>query len=178
MTYINRFDKRGCYKMDEEATASFLSLASEKGWSYLKATKKEDCEEHFDWKITKNGKEYKVDLKALKRVNSSDTSMTDQLILVELQAVKSFIEDTRPGWIYGKADYICFETNDGFVFVPREKLLSYVETCMPIDQTPRKSNQNKQAHIIYTRKDRNDKFVYLYKHEILPLAEAIWRKYV
>jgi len=98
--------------------------------------------------------------------------------LVELQAVKSFIEDTRPGWIYGKADYICFEINDGFVFVSREKLLSYVETHIPIDQEPRRSNQNKQVHVIYTRKDRNDKFVYLYKHEILPLAEAIWRKHV
>jgi len=164
--------------MDEEATASFLNIAATKGWSCVKSTKKEDCNDHYDWKIIKNNTEYKIDLKALKRINSSDNTMTDQLMLIEIQAVKNISNKTRPGWLYGKADYICFEIINGFIFVEKNKLQQYIEQHIDLSKDPIESNQNKKAHIIYTRKNRNDKFIYLYKHEILLLTEAIWRKNV
>lgn len=178
MILRHRLDNRGCKEMDEEATAFFLSIAQEKGWQTVKARGKQDYEEHWDWQITKATKSYKVDLKSLKRVNSKDNNSTDELILIELQAVKTSSNAARKGWLYGLADYICFELTDSFIFVPRNKLQDYVESHIDITAATIPSNQNKVAHKIYTRRDREDKFVYFYKHEILPLTEAIWRKYV
>lgn len=178
MTQRHRLDNRGCKEMDEEATASFLSIAQQKGWQTLKARGKQDWEEHWDWQITKETKSYKVDLKSLKRINSKDNNSTDELILVEIQAVKTPTNLLRKGWLYGIADYICFEMTGGFMFVPRDKLQNYVETHVDINGQAAVSNQNKVAHKLYTRRDREDRFVYFYKHEILPLTIAVWRKYV
>lgn len=164
--------------MDEEANSLFISLSKEKGWESIAAKGKQDYEEHWDWKISKENISYKIDLKSLKRVNSNDTHSSDQLMLIELQAVKTPSKPERKGWLYGQADCICFETNEGFVFIPRSKLVEYVESHIDINAAPAISNQNKIVHKIYTRRDRNDKFVYFYKTELLPLAIAIWRKHV
>jgi len=164
--------------MDQEATASFLAIAHGKGWETIKSVGKEDWNEHWDWYLSKQCIGYHVDLKAMKRINSSDPDPDESLILIELQAVKTPTHPIRKGWLYGLAEYICFEMKDKFIFVQRHTLQNYVENNIKIDTEPVVSTQNKQAHIIYTRQGRNDKFVYFYNSELLKLTDTIWRKYV
>lgn len=91
------------------------------GGSCEKSSSKEDIEDHIDfwWDSPKKGR-IPMDAKGIKKNSRSDKSFDDSIHWLELQNVNG-----KPGWLYGKAEYIAFRTNTRIIFVKREKLLSF-----------------------------------------------------
>lgn len=114
---VREFFKIGL--MDE----AFIMEAVSKtlGGSCEKSSSKEDIEDHIDfwWDSPKKGR-IPMDAKGIKKNNRSDKSSDDRIHWLELQNVYG-----KPGWLYGKAEYIAFMTQMKIIFVKREKLLSF-----------------------------------------------------
>lgn len=167
----NKFDNRGCMEMDDLTTSIFIFEAGKRGWSVTRANKRQDIDEHWDWLISKDGKEFKVDIKSLKRVDSNKEP-DDSMICLEYTNVNG-----DPGWLRGKADFICFMIKEGLLFVKREDLLAYSKKIVNWDDNPEPSTRNKKPHIIYQRSqwNRKDKIVYIMKKELLSISNTLWR---
>ena len=86
-----------------------------------KSTDKEDIEDHIDfwWDSPKKGR-IGIDAKGIKKNKRTDDSYDDSIHWLELQNVRG-----KPGWLYGKAEYIAFRTKTKIIFVKRDKLLSF-----------------------------------------------------
>ena len=100
--------------------AIFLELAKDKGYKISKPNFKE----------RKNN----IDLKLEGQINGKPTTIT---VDIKKQGRKKsnpwvFIEfkDSKGnrGWLYGAAQFVVFETNKSFIFVPRKKLIQYLDS--------------------------------------------------
>ncbi len=91
-----------------------------------KSKDKEDIEDHIDfwWDSPKKGK-IGIDVKGIKKGKRTDTNYDDSIHWLELKNVHG-----KPGWLYGKAEYIAFRTKSRIIFVKREKLLSFAKNCI------------------------------------------------
>lgn len=167
----HRFDNRGCKEMDDFATKLFLSEVKRRGWNPLKATRKQDMQEHWDWKLSKDDKTILVDIKGLKRIDSTKEP-DDRLICIEYTNVAGDI-----GWLRGQSDYIAFLLKEGFAFVSTKKLLEYSLTVINWNGPVLPSPQGKIKHTVYQRSQwgRLDLVAYLTKQEILSLTKTFWR---
>jgi hypothetical protein len=172
MSYINKFDNRGCHIIDKIASDLFMDMCLKKGVLYNKASRDEDMFEHWDYRIEAKDIDWKIDLKGMKRINSKDTVVDDSLLLIELNNVNGDM-----GWVYGKADYIVFLIRGAFLFVKREKIVEYLEKNIDLDQEVCESTDDKKPYIMYQRKqtNRKDRFIYLPKREIVKLADKCWK---
>lgn len=170
LQHRNRLDNRGCKEMDEVATELFLREVKDRGWTSLRATRKQDTQEHWDWKITKGDRTFLVDIKGRKRIDSTGEP-DDRLICIEYTNV-----DGNIGWLRGKSDYIAFSIREGFAFVPTPKLLEYSKTVINWNGPVIPSPQGKVKHTVYQRSQwgRSDLVAYLTKQEILKLATTVW----
>jgi hypothetical protein len=61
----------------------------------------------------------------MKKFRRSDPETTDRLHYIEIRNVQG-----KVGWLYGKADYIAFETRSWWVVVDRAKLAEFVESAI------------------------------------------------
>lgn len=71
-----------------------------RGWSYMPSSIEENIYKHFDAKVRNNGREYKIEIKAVK-TNKNPQYSSQQLLLFEWQGITG-----HPGWLHGEADYI------------------------------------------------------------------------
>lgn len=72
----------------------------ERGWLYRPSSIEENIYKHFDAKVTNSGKEYKVEIKAVK-TNKNLQYSSQQLLLLEWQGITG-----HAGWLRGEADFI------------------------------------------------------------------------
>lgn len=114
---VAEFYRRGL--VDE--TFIMEAVSKTLGGSCEKSSSKEDIEDHIDfwWDSPKKGR-IPMDAKGIKKNSRTDKSFDDSIHWLELQNVNG-----KPGWLYGKAEYIAFRTNTRIIFVKREKLLSF-----------------------------------------------------
>ena len=114
---VAEFYRRGL--IDE--TFIMEAVSKTLGGSCEKSSSKEDIEDHIDfwWDSPKKGR-IPMDAKGIKKNSRSDKSFDGSIHWLELQNVNG-----KPGWLYGKAEYIAFRTNTRIIFVKREKLLSF-----------------------------------------------------
>lgn len=105
-----------CNEMDSDSCARFTNEAKARGFHVRKASQVEDMG-HVDYFLTKDGKTYPVDLKSQKR------GVDEGLFLIELLNVRGDL-----GWLFGKAEFIVFDTPQGFQFVNRSALYLKVRT--------------------------------------------------
>ena len=104
-------DFKSGWKVEVVFTKLMMKLGYKKP---IVATKDQDIFEHWDRKfIGKNGKEIFIDIKSIK-FNDENYN------LIEFRNNRG-----NDGWIFGKADYIAFETNNSFLVVDRIKLKEY-----------------------------------------------------
>ena len=80
------------------------------------STKDQDINEHWDIANTVT-----YDVKAMKKINRSDNHPNENIHWVEIKNVHG-----NNGWLYGKADYIVFETEDYWITVPTPALQSLI----------------------------------------------------
>jgi penicillin-binding protein-related factor A (putative recombinase) len=112
------------------------------------ANKQQDMFEHWDLQGTFKGKLLKFDVKGMKKKNRFDNKFQDDIAWIEGTNVWG-----KPGWIKGKADYICFERNDYWLVVNREELYNFVVEKVKENG----AQQGKGIYKVYQREGRQDK---------------------
>ena len=114
--------------------------------------------EHWDVQgRRRNGQLYKYDVKALKKLNRSDSDYRDDVTWVEGTNVRG-----DKGWLKGEADYIAFERKSEWLLIPRHILYDWV-----LDQIAKINTVGKGLYQIYTRDNRLDKIT-LIRYEDIP----------
>ena len=118
---------------------------------FVMATQDQDMFEHWDVEgiLPDLGDDrLKFDVKALKKVNRNDESLSDEITWVEGTNVRG-----NPGWIKGRADYIVFERENAWTVINRAELLRWTA-----EKIRRKGNKTgKGLYEVYTRPNRQDK---------------------
>ncbi len=166
----NRHKYKDSIKMGQAAELDFIKVAKTKGFTVVHSSIKEDMIGHWDFEISKtvgtNIKKRKIDVKAMKKVNRSDTQPTDKYYLIELNNVGGGL-----GWLYGAADGFAFQTNTSFLIVPKKELQSKVESLIDINGKSTPTHGNKIPYTIYDRikYGNKDRFVYISKDDILDI---------
>jgi len=135
----NKYDPTGeNLKRGKKAENAFKEILKKHGFNPIPSTEQEDINEHWDFKIKKKGKEYKIDVKSMKKIGRKDEEVQDRWHWIELHGVRK----NDKGWLYGgKADFIAFETKESFLIVRR---LNFANICLGGANVPEKmENSNK-----------------------------------
>jgi hypothetical protein len=119
-----KFYRNVYFNNDKRAENEFSSFMQSRGNIVTESNSYQDRIEHWDFKILneKTDKEFKVDVKGLKKISRSDSSYQEEYHFVELQN-----ENGGLGWLYGKCDYFAFELVNFWVFVSKDSLISFIE---------------------------------------------------
>jgi len=104
----------------------FIDLVKKPGHTIIYPTTEQDINEHWDVQIN----DVKFDIKGLKKVNRVDEEYDETIHWVELENVHG-----KPGWLYGLADYISFETIKSWLIVKRTKLVELIDSKLQIGIT-------------------------------------------
>jgi len=138
--------------MTNKTEIKFASLFK----NFKEATKKENIYDHID--LTVDG--MTVDVKGMKKLNRDDADVNPDIHWIEFQNVRG-----DKGWVYGKADYIAFETPDGFIMIDRISLLEWCREMI----TDRKIKDKKELYKLYSRKGRKDVISLVRTEDLLKL---------
>lgn len=168
--YKNKYDHDGnCLKSGNIAVVRFKRIAKKRGLIYKDASFDDDVNKHIDGWIDNDS----YDIKAAKKRNRGDKEKDYDSVWIELHGVRW----NDRGWLYdGKATFIAFEFNGGFIIFNRENLIVYIDK---IQKAIRKkdgvhdSNKNKQLNRIYTRKDRPDEIICINLQDLKNNVESV-----
>lgn len=146
----NKFDSSGAaLEMGQNAENCFSSCAQKNGFQVAKASFNDEMN-HIDFHLkSEKGLEISVDVKSRKKINRSDSSVNDDLIWIEFKNVQG-----RNGWLYGKADFICFERESDFIMVNRQSLAKLSEKL--VDTSMINVHSDMPLYTGYQRKNRKD----------------------
>jgi hypothetical protein len=156
-----------CFNGGKEVEKKFIStIEKEKYWENVReANIEEDTGLHFDLIVKAkyhdgHTKDFKVDVKSMKKFNRQDEQIQDEWIWVEFKNVYG-----KSGWLYGEADLIAFEVKEGFLLVKRDDLLALAEKV--VDRKTKVIYSNLAKYKVYTRKGRLDEISMIEKKVIL-----------
>ena len=147
-----------------DAENRFSALFQEQGWNVEPTPPHIDIHAHIDLIMTQRKT---VDVKSVKRVDWGGLS-DDLFTWVEIKNVRG-----NKGWLYGKADYIVFETNDYWLMVERVKLKEFIE--MRVERV-RVSDKKDALYKLYQRKNRQDLVTLVQTMDMMYLASSIISK--
>lgn len=165
----NRFDKKDSLELGEKAEGLFILIAVKHGWKISASTREQNIEEHWDYLIEKDDQEFKVEVKAEKRIQRKDDDSQAHFTWVELRNVRG-----KVGWLFGKADLIAFEKEKTFFFVKRLDLLALVN--QKVNLVAKVKSAKDALYKIYTREGRKDKLTLLPTSDIDPIKFMEWKK--
>lgn len=131
-------DETGALIRGLQAEASFQKLL---GSSATKSSPFADRMDHYDFNV-------KFDVK---KIRSVDEWGEANYVWIELMNIKG-----NEGWVYGKSDYIAFETLKFWVIVETDKLRSFIEEVVT---DPELLIEEKKPYRLYRRRGRLDKLV-------------------
>ncbi len=164
----NRFDKKDSLEIGEHAEHVFILLAVKLGWKISASSKDENIDEHWDYLIENDGQEFKVEVKAEKRIHRHDDNAQAHYTWVEIQNVRG-----KVGWLFGKADLIAFGKESTFIFVKRLDLLALVNK--KVDLVAKVRDPKDALYKIYRREGRKDKLTLLPISDIEEIKFMEWR---
>lgn len=120
----------------------FVDLVGKPEHKIIYPTTEQDINEHWDVQID----DVRFDIKGMKKISRSDANVNPDIHWVEIENVHG-----KPGWLYGMADYISFETDDCWLIVKRDNLINMVESklMMVITDEP-------EVYKMYRRRGRYD----------------------
>lgn len=126
------------------------------------ANKEEDIHEHWDVNLS-----LRFDVKAIKKVNRFDDKPNENIHWVEIKNVNG-----DKGWLYGKAEYFAFETEDYWIIVEKDKLQEFVaEKCKDKERSTTPA-----LYKIYKREGRKDMITLVKTLDLIYIAEKIIKK--
>ena len=139
----------------------------------LPVSHNEQRQEHIDIRLVVHINKFKTkqdiitfEVKAAKRINRHDNTFDYDNITLELLGITGHI-----GWIFSKADYICFQIkNKWWLFVPPAGLVKFILSDLSISKADVCGDRNKLLNKLtivnkscnaingkmYSRKDRSD----------------------
>lgn len=137
------------------------------GGTIKHSSTQDDIYNHIDLIWTINNKDVYFDVKGLKKTNRSDTNVDDSIHWIEIQNVYG-----KLGWLYGKSDYIVFETLNNWLIVKRIDLITLID-----NKVLNKSISNtKELYTFYQRYRRNDIIVKVLTSDLRNIAKKIIQK--
>ena len=168
----NKFDKTGeNLERGLRAQDKFEKILKREGFSVKHATSEEDMNEHWDLKALKEGKEFRIEVKAMKKISRQDKEPQDKWHWIELHGVRKNDE----GWLYGgKADFIAFETKSSFLLVKRKDLVDLVDKT--VNKNEFVDSPYKAKYKVYQRKNRPDKLTLIETSKLRGIAVKEYEK--
>ncbi|HAV78279.1 MAG TPA: hypothetical protein DCX53_13100 [Anaerolineae bacterium] len=163
----NKYDKNDSLELGQNAESRFASIAQRNGWVVVEASKEGNIEDHFDYEISKDGQNLKVDVKSKKRVSRKTKDVQDDLVWVEFRTVRN-----TKGWLFGSADLIAFENQNGFKIVERKALVGVVNKFVKLHV--KVSNPADALYKVYTRKGRPDEIALIKTSDLTPILWDEW----
>lgn len=148
-------------EIGQKAESDFVIFAKNKGWKVKPATKLQNTREHFDYILSKDGMSLKVDVKAEKRINRSDSETQSDLIWLEYLNGAG-----ETGWLLGEADFIAFQEGDTYLVIPRKKLVDRAAELVSLNKV---SSASKALYNLYTRFRRKDLLTMVKRSDIADL---------
>jgi hypothetical protein len=156
--------------MSLSSSQLFERLGARNGWIVIHASREEDMNEHWDYRLLFGNRISLVELKAMKRMSRAG-EVQDRWAWIELHGVREWDK----GWmINSRADLICFEREDCFEFYPRLKLLERVLKL--VDLTDWTTNANQAKYRLYSRESRFDILTMVEFSKISNLISLVWSK--
>ena len=163
----NKFDKKDSLDLGRKAEDRFASLARQRGWNVREASRAGNIEEHFDYEISKNEQHYRVDVKSKKRIARKNGEVQDDLIWIEFKTVRN-----TKGWLFGSADLIAFETEQGFKLVERKALVRVINKHVNLQAKAKSADD--ALYKIYTRPGRPDEITMIKASDLAPILWDEW----
>ncbi len=159
-------DKDGrAFEIGKKAEDNFVTYAEERGWAVTPATFQQNTREHFDYVLTKDEKTIKVDVKAEKRINRSDTQTQSDLIWLEFLNGSGNI-----GWLMGQADFIAFQEGSDYLIIPRQALADRADKLVT---GKRVTSAGQALYNLYSRFRRDDLLTMVKRSDIADLHEEL-----
>lgn len=154
--------------MGTQAERSFVQLCSVAEYPIRSATLYENTVLHYDYVVRHPDLEYvRIEVKSIKS-RRRGLPPDPRVIFIELKDIHG-----NAGWLYGRADFIAFQQLDGFMMIPRTKLVKLAETYL---QEFRIVYQSGLHHTLYSRPNRQDLMMVLDVADVEHLAVPFWRK--
>lgn len=153
--YIMGFLTEG--KKKEQAFASHFN-------NVVYSTTQEDINEH--WDVMVDG--FKYDVKAIKKINRADLEPNENYHYLEILNVNG-----KHGWVYGKADYIAFETKKYWVIVSLKELQNFIAKNVIKTYV---SKADESLYRLYRRYGRKDCITMIKTLDLMAIAEKIMYK--
>src|ERR1035437_5900614 len=121
----------------EKTEREYAAIMS-KRCKVIKTSKEVDTKDHIDFHLFYKDKKTSVDVKGVKKNSKGDENPDDSIHYLEIESVKKVPVnekgeplEIKTGWVYGKAEYIIFQTNDTWIQVNRLKLVEFIEEECP-----------------------------------------------
>ncbi len=149
----------------------FVREAKKRDYTILIASEEQNIKEHIDLVLTKKGKEFSVDVKAIRTGNKSRVP-DDTWIVVEFLNTMG-----DKGWLYGNADYIVFERIKDFVFCDTKELVDLSHKL--VDRNDRVFSYKDAEYKVWGRlyQGKKDLISRMEMSKILELKNTfIWKK--
>lgn len=139
----------------------FMKAIQEFGTT-TQASKQEDMYDHWDVNLNT-----KFDVKAIKKTNRYDENPNENIHWVELVNVNG-----QKGWLFGRANYFSFETDDYWVIVGKKELQKFIaDKC----KTKEKSD-NPELYKLYNRNGRKDIITLVKTIDLVYIADLMIKK--
>lgn len=166
----NFYDVGGeCLKSGQSAEDQFEKLIAGRG-SIRPASFFEQTNSHFDFLLTtQSGKTISYEVKARKKLKRADEKVNDSKIWVEIVGITG-----KPGWVYGKANYLVFEQENDFIIVDRKKLVDFIEKTCDLNDVV--NDSYRALYKGYKRQNRLDLITLVYSRDIRNIASEILKK--
>lgn len=181
------------FRQGTRTESSFTQMATQRGWEPRIATFQQNVHQHIDCFLSKNATTHAIDVKGMKAIERTNAVVQDAWHVVEFIAVtyprshdSSFSlpfdigqpdfsrGSGRPGWLYGKANYIAFETRRHWLFV---RPLDLIELCHAVVDSSSLSPSSRDAkYQLYSRPQRGDLFSFIHIDDITTITNHHWHK--
>lgn len=171
----------------------FSLLASRYGWTATPSSDYENMREHIDFHLKKAERNHPIDVKGMKALSRSNAVVQDEWHVIEFIAVgfpRQKICTYRPpfdpalpdfsagsgraGWVYGRADFIAFETKTQWLFVPPKELIAECIRIVDFDKTAPYARD--AQYKVYSRPERGDLITLIHKSDLVGLSAGAWNK--
>jgi hypothetical protein len=157
------------FVLGRRAEELFVATAHSRGWTVTPAPKEADIHEHWDFEIRKDGYARKVEVKAMKREKRNDENLNPEWVWIEFRNVRGEV-----GWLFGKANWIAFETVDSFLIIDRHDLYQHVRRV--VDRDAKVESARDAKYKTYTRKGRPDQITQIRLDDLKKIKLEEWMK--
>ena len=158
----NSFNHQSFLKAGAEKEQEFANLlVLRHGGVVTHSDRSTDMKDHIDIFWEKDNKKFSFDIKGLKKSSKSDSKPDINIHWIEIANVRG-----NAGWVYGKADYIVFETDTDWLIVKRRRLIDVINSKV----TDTSIKNTKELYTYYQRPGRKDIIVKVLTSDLYEIA--------